>query len=113
MFEPCLETVSILYAIVFGAGDACIEIGTMSILTAFGAFIVLVVIAQYFARMLWRQLTGAGTARPSRRVGTIYDDADDIVEPVETGKRRPGTPGAQSANDGDKFKDSAVWSAKR
>ncbi|MEL6841468.1 MAG: hypothetical protein AAFP85_19465 [Pseudomonadota bacterium] len=111
MFEPCIETVSILYAIVFGAGDACIEIGAVSILTAFGAFIVLVVIAQYFARMLWRQLTGRGNARPSRRVGTIYDGAAQISEPVETSKRRPGM--QQSGDDSDKFKDSAIWSAKR
>ncbi|MDX8351837.1 hypothetical protein [Cognatiyoonia sp. IB215182] len=111
MFEPCLGTVSILYAIAFGAGDACIEIGTMSILTAFGAFMVLVVIAQYVARRLWRSITGGRNDRPSRRVGTIYDDVGEINEPVENSPRSTVT--QQSANDSDKFKDSAVWSAKR
>ncbi len=57
MFDNCTETVSILYAIVFGADGACIELSTASILSAFAAFIVLVVIAQFFARKLWQKLT--------------------------------------------------------
>lgn len=57
MFTTCTETVSILYAIAFGAGDACVDVGAGSILTAFAAFMVLVVIAQFLTRKLWAKLT--------------------------------------------------------
>ena len=57
MLDACTETVSILYAIVFGAGDACIMLDLWSILSAFGAFIVLVVIAQFIARKLWARIS--------------------------------------------------------
>ncbi|HEV8034191.1 hypothetical protein [Yoonia sp.] len=57
MFTTCTETVSILYAIAFGAGDACVDVGAGSILAAFAAFMVLVVIAQFLARKLWAKLT--------------------------------------------------------
>ena len=69
MFGDCAETVSILYAIIFGADGACVAFSTASILTAFGAFMVLVVIAQFFARRLWKKLT----TRPDP---VAYDDID-------------------------------------
>lgn len=69
MFRECTETVSMLYAVIFGAGDACIEMSTTSILTAFGAFMVLVIIAQFFARRLWSRLT-------KRNAPVEYDDID-------------------------------------
>jgi hypothetical protein len=56
MFDTCTETVSILYAIVFGADGACIMLSMGSILSAFAAFILLVVIAQFLARRLWAKL---------------------------------------------------------
>ena len=56
MFETCAETVSILYALVFGADGACIMLSLGSILSAFAAFMVLVVIAQFVARKLWAKL---------------------------------------------------------
>ncbi len=57
----CAETVSILYAVIFGAGEACVLVSAGSILTAFAAFMVLVVLAQYVARRLWARVTGAAT----------------------------------------------------
>lgn len=57
MFGECTETVSILYAVIFGADGACITLSTPSILTAFGAFMVLVVVLQFLARRLWKKLT--------------------------------------------------------
>jgi hypothetical protein len=57
MFDTCTQTVSILYAIVFGAGDACILLDIWSILSAFGVFIAFVVIAQFFARKLWARIS--------------------------------------------------------
>jgi hypothetical protein len=56
MFADCVETVSILYAVVFGAGDACVTLSMSSILTALGAFFVLVIIAQFVARKLWARV---------------------------------------------------------
>ena len=79
MFAECTETVSILYAIVFGAGDACILISTWSILSALSAFLVLVIIAQFFARKLWARVRAPSPPPRQRRIGTIMDDpiADD------------------------------------
>ncbi|WP_333713019.1 hypothetical protein [Yoonia sp.] len=57
MFAECSETVSILYALVFGAGEACVRIDIWSILSAFAAFMVGVVILQVLARRLWARLT--------------------------------------------------------
>ena len=70
MFGDCRETVSILYAVIFGADGACIMLSTSSILTAFAAFIFLVVVAQFIARWLWKQLI---QPRPTIEA--------DIVEP--------------------------------
>lgn len=79
MFETCTETVSILYAIAFGAGDACVEIGMASLAGAFVAFMVGVVILQFFARKLWKRVSNPAPPPPERRIGTIMDDtiADD------------------------------------
>ncbi|MEJ8562750.1 hypothetical protein QTO30_17035 [Yoonia sp. GPGPB17] len=92
MFGNCAETVSILYAIVFGADGACIEMSTASILTAFGAFMVLVVIAQFFARRLWQKLT----QRPAPIEDTSIDPSGD-------------TPFRDDPN----YRDSAIRSTKR
>ena len=56
MFATCTQTVSILYAIAFGAGEACVRIDMWSILSALGAFMVLVIVAQFFARRLWARM---------------------------------------------------------
>jgi uncharacterized membrane protein len=89
MFETCTETVSLLYAIVFGADGACVNIGMSSLIWAFVAFIVLVVIAQFFARKLWRKLRNAPAQSQGRRVGTIYDDGPDEIDegPVRSSRR--------------------------
>jgi hypothetical protein len=81
MFKTCVETVSILYAIIFGAGDACIEIGAASLLSALAAFMVAVIIAQFFARKLWKRISNPTPPQPARRIGTIMDDqiADDPI----------------------------------
>ena len=79
MFAECAVTVSILYAIVFGAGDACIMVSMGSVLTALGAFMVLVIFAQFIARRLWARLRAPSPPPRQRRIGTIMDDpiADD------------------------------------
>lgn len=74
MFAECTETVSILYAIVFGAGEACIMISTWSMLSALGVFLVLVLIAQFLARRLWVGLRASDPPQRRRRIGTIMDD---------------------------------------
>lgn len=92
MFGDCSETVSILYAVIFGADGACVAINTFSILTAFGAFMVLIVIAQFFARLLWKTLTQPGA--PMK--------AEDATPPKQTPYR-----------DDPKYRDSAIRSSKR
>jgi hypothetical protein len=72
MFDACTETVSILYAIVFGAGSACIMLDLWSILSAFGAFIALVVIAQFIARKLWARIS-----QPKPAFTDLHDRAVD------------------------------------
>ncbi len=57
MFGTCNETVSVLYAVIFGAGNACVRLDLWSLGWAFVAFIVLVVIAQFAARRLWARIT--------------------------------------------------------
>lgn len=73
MFGDCRETVSILEAIVFGTDGACVMLSTGSILTAFAAFMVLVVIAQFVARWLWAKLT-------TRTVPVDEDFIDPIAD---------------------------------
>ena len=72
MTIECAETVTILYALLLGAGDACVRIDLWSILSAFGAFMVIVVLAQYAARKLWARLT-----RPSERFTDTHDPKVD------------------------------------
>ena len=92
MFDDCTETVSILYALVFGADGACIMLSTGSILSAFAAFMVLVIIAQFIARKLWAKLTDPGTPM-----------ADDQIAPT----------GDHPYRDDPKYRDSAIRSSKR
>ncbi len=56
MFEAglCRTTVSILEAIVFGAGNACVDIGTTSMLSAVAVFIGAVVLIRFIAMRLLR-----------------------------------------------------------
>ena len=88
MFGECTETVSILYALVFGAGDACIMLSTWTILSAFAAFMVVVIIAQYFARKLWRGITAGSPpsepkARPTGTIGApLRDDNTNDDTPI-------------------------------
>ena len=74
MLEECSETVGLLYAILFGAGDACIMLSMGSILTVLAAFFVVVIIAQFIARKLWVRLREPSPAPRQRRIGTIMDD---------------------------------------
>lgn len=66
MFGNCSETVSILYAAIFGAGDACVRLDLWSIGTAFAVFILLVMIAQFAARKLWARLTRPAPLPPQQ-----------------------------------------------
>lgn len=91
MLGTCEQTVSILYAIVFGAEGACISIGLWSILSAFAAFMLLVVLAQWVARRIWTRLR----QEPS-------DMGEDIAPPY-----------APPVKDDPKYKDSAIRSGRR
>ncbi|MFQ1699882.1 hypothetical protein ACJ5NV_04725 [Loktanella agnita] len=45
---------SILHAVIFGAGEAYIDIGMASLIVAIGAFLLGVTLLQLVARRLWR-----------------------------------------------------------
>jgi hypothetical protein len=92
MFDTCVETVSILYAIIFGAGDACVEIGMASLLWALAAFMVVVIIVQFGARKLWKQITKTAPPPHDRQTETIINGS--IV-------------------DDPNYKDSAIRSSRR
>lgn len=92
MFDNCVETVSILYAVIFGAGDACIMISTWSILSALGVFLVLVILAQFVARKLWARVSRSNKPRPQQsaapyRTGTIHDDPNYKDSAIRSSKR--------------------------
>lgn len=92
MFDECTQSVTVLYAAVFGAGDACIRLDTWSLLWAIAAFILLVLVAQFAARKLWARVT----------------------QPQAAPAMEADTPVTQSAiKDDPKYKDSAIWSRKR
>lgn len=65
MIPNCTETISLLRALVFGAGDACVLISVPSILGLIVPFVAIVVALQWLAR---RVLLGppARAARPER-----------------------------------------------
>jgi hypothetical protein len=92
MFATCTETVSILYAVIFGVGDACVSFSTGSILAAFAAFIVIVVVAQFLARRLWARLT------QTPRI--------DTPDPSRSNEDHP-------FRDDPNYRDSAIRSSKR
>ncbi|MCK0096200.1 hypothetical protein MWU60_11510 [Yoonia sp. F2084L] len=92
MFGDCTETVSILQAIVFGADGACVMLSTGSILTAFAAFIVLVVIAQFLARRLWAKL-----------MQNSVSVENDLIDPT----------GDHPFHDDPNYRNSAIRSTKR
>ena len=80
MFSACSETVSILYAAIFGAGDACVRIDLWSLGTAFAVFILLVMIAQFAARAAWVRLT-----RPPAMRAEIEDYTEEQAAPLGRG----------------------------
>ncbi len=87
----CGETVSILYALIFGAGEACVRIDLWSILSAFGAFMIVVVIAQFIARRTWARLTAPRTVTPHKKEPSIdrpfKDDPNYQDSAIRTTKR--------------------------
>lgn len=97
MFSDCTETVSILQAIVFGADGACVMLSTGSILTAFAAFILVVMIVQFLARRLWTKLI-----QKSLPVENDFSDPT-FIEPT----------GDHPFHDDPNYRDSAIRSTKR
>jgi hypothetical protein len=92
MFAECAETVSILYAVVFGAGDACIMFSMTSVLTALGAFFVAVIILQFIARKLWTRLrqprlTVSETFVPPPNNDKIKDDPNYQNSAIRSSRR--------------------------
>ncbi len=82
----CTETVSILYALIFGAGDACVSISIWSLLAAFAAFMVAVIILQFLARLLWARLTTPPLPRDPDEHGAITDDPEYADSPIKSSR---------------------------
>ena len=83
-FDECTETVSLLHAIFFDVGDACIDLSLPSLAGFFGAFLVVVVILQWIARRLWSRL---------RQVPDLPEEPEQTLEAVTRPKgRSPAEP---------------------
>lgn len=65
-FEPtvCTETVTLLRALTLGAGQACVSMGTGSILTLVAGFVLAVVALQFGANRLLGALKAPKRAPP-------------------------------------------------
>lgn len=100
MFGNCRETVSILYALIFGADGACVMFSITSILTAFAAFIVLVILAQFVARRLWARLTKPSVTQPEPE---SEPEPETFVQPADDHPYR----------DDPNYRDSAIRSTRR
>lgn len=92
MFSECAETVSILYAIVFGAGNACVRISMPSVLLALVAFFVAVFIVQFIARKVWARVTAPRVAPQMPEIdrpvhGSIVDDPNYAKSAIRSNKR--------------------------
>ncbi len=92
MFAECAETVSILYAVVFGSGDACIMLSMGSVLTALAVFFVLVIIVQLIARKLWARMRQPTHPPRDREIAsatndTITDDPNYIDSAIRSSRR--------------------------
>ena len=82
----CSETVSILYALIFGAGDACINLSIGSLLGLFAGFLLALFALQYLARRL--------VARMTRPPAQPFDPSDPTA-PSDQPKPRLGQVPAQ------------------
>ena len=91
MLMECAETVSILYAMIFGAGDACVRIDLVSVLSAFAVFMVIVVLLQ----LAVKRLLAKRNARP--------------VQTVEAPRAKRDKP----FDDDPEYRDSAIRSSRR
>jgi len=80
IFDECTQTVSVLYAAIFGAGDACIDLSMASLGIAFAVFIGLVIMAQFVARKLWARLNQPKDPAPSFTTQDV-----DVPQPLGRG----------------------------
>ncbi|MEO9825726.1 MAG: hypothetical protein ABJF50_15030 [Paracoccaceae bacterium] len=53
---PCSDTVSILEAVLFGAGEACIDVGMTSLLVGVALFIGCVLVLRLIALIVLRRI---------------------------------------------------------
>ena len=79
--SPCNETISIVQAVVFGADEACIDIGLTSLLGGVALFIALVVAFRSAAVALLRRIF---PQLRHRNAGAT----EDIVPPPDAGPKR-------------------------
>ena len=88
MLGTCEETVSILYALVFGAGEACVRIDLWSILSAFAVFMVCVVILQRIVRRLLARPAPQSRVANEETAERPYDDDPNYRESAIRSTRR-------------------------
>jgi hypothetical protein len=80
----CADTVSILWAVFRGAGQACVSVDTVSIVTALIPFVLGVVVLQWVARRLWAKATGPKTPTPQKAAKAGPFDTDYDGGPIKT-----------------------------
>lgn len=73
----CRETITLWEAVLFGAGDACISLGTGSIMSLIALFLAAVLILKSLATFVIMRLFGQHYKRKKAAIDAAYDARTD------------------------------------
>ena len=95
---PCADTVSILEAVLFGAGDACIDVGLTSLLGGVVLFIGAVVVLRLIGMLVLRRIFPRLRRQKNERA--LQTPPSDGLQklPYEGPIRSPSTLGGKARN---------------
>ncbi|MEM9970949.1 MAG: hypothetical protein AAF762_07600 [Pseudomonadota bacterium] len=105
----CEETVSFLWAMIFGAGEACVDMGVTSLVTAIVAFMVAVAALRFVGSWVIRRAFSA----PSARELPPLPDTPPLAKmppPADPPRRKPGS---QVKPDDGPIKSTGAWGGER
>ena len=95
---PCSDTVSIFEAVLFGAGDACIDVGLTSLLGGVALFVGCVVMLRLIGVTLLRRLLPRLRRKTATPEGPDTQPTDEGLQklPYESPIRATGAWGAKT-----------------
>lgn len=100
MFEAeiCQDTVSILHAVFFGAGEACVDIGVMSLLGGVAVFLAAVVALRIAGSFVLLRIWSAVRGTRSTQQDAAQTPAEDGLKrlPYESPIRSTGAWGGKA-----------------